>query len=306
MLSLAACDAGRLASHKGTRDMLKRRVGKISKAVFSLAWALHLAAIPISYSTNAYALNGDVKLPKPYVSRAIEAVLLPINDTVRKEFKLEPHAHGVLVLSVRPGGTGEKQGIKPGDVIAKIHGHKIHKPVDVDTVVYYWAKAGKSDFRFDCYRDGKSYNSNGTITLSTYETAIDVVTVATWTSWSVATAFSYSEFYSEYSQEMTTSYESSETTVEATTSSEEFTSEANSEATDESSDSTADATTDGASDQATEPSDQPEASGTDDNAPAAEDNSDDGNAADDSSGGGDDSGGGDNSGGGGDDGGDDN
>jgi hypothetical protein len=288
--------------------MIKRRVGKFSKAVFSLAWALHLAAIPISYSTNAFALSGDVKLPKPYVSRAIEAVLLPINDTVRKEFKLTPHAHGVLVLSVKPGGTGEKQGIKPGDVIAKIHGHKIHKPIDVDTVVYHWAKAGKSDFRFDCYRDGKSYNSNGTITLSTYETAIDVVTVATWTSWSVATAFSYSEFYSEYSQEMTASYESSETTVETTASSEEFTSEvtseASSEATDESSDSKADAT-DGASDSATEPSDQ--ASGTDDNdAPAAEDNSDggdDGDAADDSSAD-DSSGGGDD--GGGDDGGDDN
>ncbi|MER9136712.1 PDZ domain-containing protein [Mesorhizobium sp. M0830] len=280
--------------------MLKRRAGKFSKAVFSLAWALHLAAIPISYSTNAYALNGDVKLPKPYISRAIEAVLLPINGTVRKEFKLKPHAHGVLVLSVKPGGTGEKQGIKPGDVIAKVHGHKIYKPIDVDTVVYHWAKAGKSDFRFDCYRDGKSYNSNGTITLSSYETAVDVVTVATWTSWSVATAFSYSEFYSEYSQEMTATYESSETTVEATASSEEFTSEANSEATDESADSKADATTDGASDSATEPSDQAEASGTDDtDAPAAEDNSDggdDGDAADDSSGD-DDSGGGDDGGG---------
>jgi hypothetical protein len=270
------------------RFMLGRRGGKFSKAVFSLAWALHLAAIPISYSTNAYALKGDVKLPKPYVSRAIEAVLLPINGTVRKEFKLKPHARGVLVLSVKPDGTGEKQGIKPGDVITKVHGQNIHKPIDVDTVVYYWAKAGKSDFRFDCYRDGKSYNSTGTITLSTYETAIDVVTVATWTSWSVATAFSYSEFYSEYSQEMTASYELSETTVEATASSEEFTSEANSEATNESSDSKADATTDGASDQATEPSDQPDASAADDSdAPAAEDSSDggdDGNAADDSSG----------------------
>lgn len=267
--------------------MLQRRGGKFSKAVFSLAWALHLAAIPVSYSTSAYALKGDVKLPEPYISRAIEAVLLPINDTVRKEFKLEPHANGVLVLSVKPGGTGEKQGIEPGDVITKVHGHKIHKPIDVDTVVYYWAKAGKSDFRFDSYRDGKAYNSTGTITLSTYETVIDVVTVATWTSWSVATAFSYSEFYGEYSQEMTASYESSETTIEETASSEEFTAEAKSEATDESSDANADATTDGASDSATEPSDQPDAAGADDNdAPAAEDPSDAGDdGADDNSGG---------------------
>ena len=282
--------------------MLQRRGGKFSKAVFSLAWALHLAAIPVSYSTSAYALKGDVKLPAPYVSRAIEAVLLPIDDTVRKEFKLEPHAHGVLVLSVKPGGTGEKQGIKPGDVITKVHGHKIKEPIDVDTVVYYWAKAGKSDFRFDSYRDGKAYNPTGTITLSTYETVIDVVTVATWTSWSVATAFSYSEFYSEYSQEMTASYESSETTIEETASSEEFTAEANSEATDESSDTT----TDDASDSATEP----DASGTDDNdAPAAEDPADAGDDGADDNSGGDDSNSGDDGGsddGGSDDGGDDN
>jgi len=73
--------------------MLQRRGGKFSKAVFSLAWALHLAAIPVSYSTSAYALKGDVKLPEPYVSRAIEAVLLPggSGHLTRQHFSTRNH-----------------------------------------------------------------------------------------------------------------------------------------------------------------------------------------------------------------------
>lgn len=172
--------------------------------------------------THGFALGGDVKLPPPYVSRALDAVLLPIDAQVRKAFKLSPRDSGVLVLSVQPGGVADRQQIAAGDVIAQIRGKKIVKPIDVDTVVYYWIKKGDDGFLIDYYRNGAIRNTTTTITLELYMLAIDVAAIATWEFWSTETSFSYSEFYSEYSSEMTESYTSSETTVEETATSEDF------------------------------------------------------------------------------------
>ena len=46
-------------------------------------------------------------LPKPYVSRALKATVMPIDDAVRAQFKLAPTATGVIVVSTQPGGVAE-------------------------------------------------------------------------------------------------------------------------------------------------------------------------------------------------------
>ena len=234
-----------------------------AKVVFGLAAALHLAAMPFSYATRAGAA-ATIALPAPYVSRALDAVLLPIDENVRKLFKLDPKDMGVLVLAVEPEGVAASKGIVAGDVISQIKGKKIVNPIDVDTVVYYWITLGAFDFLVDYYHDGIIANATSYISRDLYDSVIDITTVSTWESWSVETSFSYSEFYSEYSEVMTSSYESAETTIESIATSDEFTSEINAESTDATEDTDGDGIPD-----ATDPDDDndgiPDADDKDDN-----------------------------------------
>ncbi|HVG46894.1 MAG TPA: hypothetical protein VM899_01960 [Rubellimicrobium sp.] len=166
----------------------------------------------------------DVTLPAPYVSRALDAVLLPIDAGVRSAFALGASDSGVLVLATEPGGVADANGILPGDVLSVIGGRKIAKPVDVDTIVYYWIEGGVTDFTWDIYRGGATVEVYTLISGESYWEVIDVTTVESW-SVSSESSFSYEEYYSEYSEEITESYESSETLIEETVTSEEFTSE---------------------------------------------------------------------------------
>jgi hypothetical protein len=166
----------------------------------------------------------DVTLPAPYVSRALDAVLLPIDAGVRDAFALSASDSGVLVLATEPGGVADANGILPGDVLSVIGGRKISKPIDVDTIVYYWIESGVTDFTWDVYRGGTSVEVYTLISEESYWEVIDVTTVETW-SISSESSFTYEEYWSEYSEEITESYESSETLIEETVTSEEFTSE---------------------------------------------------------------------------------
>lgn len=207
---------------------------KFAKVLVLTAAAAHLAATPLLYASPSYALAGDVSLPSPYVSRALGAVLIPIDDSVRSVFALAAEDQGVLVLATEPGGVADSQGIMAGDVIAQVRGHKITDPIELDEVVYYWITQGIFDFGFDYYRDGILTAADLQITLELYETAIDMASVSSWSSWSVETSFSYAEFYEEYSVEMSESYETSESVIEESVTSEEFTDELTTEeATDE-------------------------------------------------------------------------
>jgi len=206
---------------------------KFAKVLVLTAAAIHLAAAPIAYSTQSYALAGDVMLPAPYISRALGAVLLPIDDTVRSIFALAAADTGVLVIATEPGGVADSQGILPGDVISRVRGHAIVSPIDLDEVVYYWILQNDFDFGFDYYRDGVLAATLFTITLDLYESSFDMASVSSWSSWTTETSFSYEEFYEEYSVEMTESYESSESIIEETVSSEEYAAELTSEAAEE-------------------------------------------------------------------------
>jgi len=183
----------------------------------------------LSAAASVVALAGtpalaDIALPAPYVSRALDAVLLPIDAGVREAFALGASDSGVLVLATEPGGVADANGVLPGDVLTVIGGRKVRKPVDVDAIVYYWIVDGITDFTWDIYRGGDTVEVYTLISEESYWEVIDVTTVESW-SISSESSFTYEEYWSEYSEEITETYESSETLIEETVTSEEFSSE---------------------------------------------------------------------------------
>ena len=187
----------------------------------SLAFTMPMLGAPaLLMPTTASAAT----LPSPYVSRALDAVLIPVNADTIKAFGLGANDKGVLVLSTQPGGTADKAGILPGDVISTVHGKPVKDPISLDEIVYYWLTKDAYDFAFDGWRAGSAHSSSATVTMVSWAEVIEISAIASWTAYSYE-SFSYSEFYSEYSEEMTTSYEESTISIEATATSEEFTSE---------------------------------------------------------------------------------
>ena len=165
------------------------------------------------------------------MSRALDAVLLPIDSQVRKAFKLEKKDRGVLVLSVEPGGTADKRGIMPGDVLSAIKGHKIKKPIDVDIRRLLLGQEGtRYDFPINYYRNGvDSHGEPASSHFDDYSTAIDIAGIGSaGRRWSFATAFSYCGILQRVfvRREFSASYESSESLIVGDRrSSEEFAAE---------------------------------------------------------------------------------
>lgn len=211
--------------------LLKSAAVALSLALPVTGGAFFLAAPAMAATT----------LPAPYVSRALDAVLMPVDSSVITTFGLAAGTKGVLVIATDPTGLAAAAGIEPGDVIGYIKGQEVLTPVRLDEVVYYWIQKGSYDFDLAAYRAGAPLALVTTVTLEAWESVVDITTVSSWSSYSYE-SFSYSEYYSEYSEEITTSYESSETTIEESTTSEEFASDM--ETTDEGAEATDEAAAD--------------------------------------------------------------
>ena len=95
-------------------------------------------------------------LPKPHVSPALDAVLLPITAAVRKEFKLGEKAAGAVVVSVEPKGVAELYGLEPGDVITELNDKIIRRPVDIDSMIRYGLNDGRNFFFFEGTRKNRA------------------------------------------------------------------------------------------------------------------------------------------------------
>lgn len=132
-----------------------------------------LSAAPVSAEAKA-------SLPKPYVSRALDLVLLPVTDAVRKQFKLGKKAAGAVVASVEPGGTGEFHGIEPGDVISQVDGKLIRRPVDIDSMVRYGLKKGDAIFKLDGIRKNKRLRTWVDLSEEDYEKPVALDKVRAW------------------------------------------------------------------------------------------------------------------------------
>ena len=265
---------------------------KIFVATAAIALLLTHVAAPIAGFDPAFAAASAAAdgLPKPAISRALGALLLPINAQVIKKFKLDQSDRGLLVLSVKPNGAADKQGIEAGDILVEVLGRKVNKPIDVDIAVSRQLKAGNSNFKFDVERDGAMVVVATVITLEIYNETYSVSELSSWeTTTSFESSFSYSEYISEETQSIEETYTSEESVVEEAisheeTSSEETTSEEETSSDEASSEETTsdDSTADDAAADDSEAADD----NTADDTPEANDDSasDDDAAADDSGG----------------------
>ncbi len=147
------------------------------------------------------AVDDGPQMPPPYVSRALDAVLMPITGEVRRAWRLDPRACGVMVLSTQPGGIASRYGIRPGDVICRVRGQLIVRPVDLDTAIYFWVNRNVSDFEFDGYRGSAFFHPRASVTLSLFSAAVDLATVGRWSTMPAAPAqshWTYDSYYSHY------------------------------------------------------------------------------------------------------------
>jgi S1-C subfamily serine protease len=97
--------------------------------------------------TSATPAVAQTTLPAPYVSRALDALLLPIDDSVRDTFGLSADDTGVFILATAPDGLADAAGLEPGDVVDFVRGEAILSPADLDAVVWGWINQGISDFQ---------------------------------------------------------------------------------------------------------------------------------------------------------------
>ena len=160
-------------------------------------------------------------LPKPFVSRALDATLLELTPATRATFAIKPGVQGVLVLSTEPHGIAAKNGILPGDVITDIRGRRVFQPIDVDTHVLYYLKLGDTAFQFAGNRGGNGFSTAAQITLALFDALVDLATIGSWRSYSYG-SFSYFEYYEEYRVSIVKEYSYSETLIEQTVESSSF------------------------------------------------------------------------------------
>ncbi|MCX9146990.1 PDZ domain-containing protein [Erythrobacter sp. WG] len=182
----------------------------------------------------AAAQGAAASLPKPYVSRAVDATLMELTPAVRSQFGIKPNVRGVLVLSTDPTGIAAKNNILPGDVITDIRGRPVAKPIDVDTHVLYYLKKGDTAFQFTGNRGGNPWNTAAQITLALFDAVIDLATIGSWGYYDYG-GFSYTEYYTQYSSVIVEEYSYSETVITETVESSSFESTMTSEVTEESS-----------------------------------------------------------------------
>lgn len=189
---------------------------------------LALGAPMASIALAPPAAAQSAKLPKPYVSRAIDATLMELTPAVRSQFGIKPKVNGVLVISTDPKGVAAKNKIVPGDIITDVRGKRVLKPIDVDTHVLYFLKKGDSAFQFGGNRQNARFSTAAEITLALFDAVVDLATLGSWVAYSTPT-FSYASYYEEYSTVIVEEYSYSETIIEETITSESYVSEITSE-----------------------------------------------------------------------------
>ncbi|MER8818689.1 PDZ domain-containing protein [Mesorhizobium sp. M0991] len=256
-----------------------------------------VVSVAIPHTINvAYASKYD--LPKPYVSRALNAVLIPINHASRHRYQIPPKLRGVYVLAVAPHGVAARQGIRPGDVLATVRHQPISTPTDVDRLVWAALAVSATSFLFGVNRgtevaDVVEVNTN--ITVNNFNTNISVNNISQWTS--VDNHEEWTQIVDQYDDEMETSLEDTsyreddslpgDASPDANAPSADADDDSNDTSADTDGDSSDESTDDSSNDQddSSDQNDDEDSAGGDDdqNSTDTDDDSTDGDASDDSS-----------------------
>jgi len=107
-------------------------------------------AIPIDLALNVK----NQLLTKGKVSRSrIGVAVQEVNQKLATTFGLGT-PHGALISTVEPKGPGERAGLKPGDVITGVNGHRIDESYDLPTVIAEIPPGNEA--HVDIWRDHKA------------------------------------------------------------------------------------------------------------------------------------------------------
>jgi hypothetical protein len=132
----------------------------------------------------APALSAAVTdLPEPVLSRAIDAVLMPIDANARSYFELAEDDSGALVLAVAPGGVAELYGIMPGDMIVTVSDLSFAWPDEIDPIVWAFLNDRKFDFVWAISRNGADVTISFPLVLSHFQESYLVGDIPGWASW---------------------------------------------------------------------------------------------------------------------------
>ncbi|MER8609678.1 PDZ domain-containing protein [Mesorhizobium sp. M0923] len=184
-----------------------RLIMQFARALATSVKMTAVVSVAVPHTINvAHASKYD--LPKPYVSRALNAVLIPINHASRHRYQIPPKLRGVYVLAVAPHGVAARQGIRPGDVLATVRHQPISTPTDVDRLVWAALAVSATSFLFGVNRgtevaDVVEVNTN--ITVNNFNTNISVNNISQWTS--VDNHEEWTQIVDQYDDEMETSLE---------------------------------------------------------------------------------------------------
>src|SRR5690606_38871799 len=200
--------------------MQKSRMRIVLAVARSLASVSKLAVIAsLSIPPTVTVAYSRYDLPRPYVSRALDAVLVPINNASRLRYNIPRSMHGVYVLAVDPHGIAAHQGIRPGDVLSTVRDHPIYLPADVDSLVWAALAVSVTDFLFGVSRGGTIIDVNTNITVNNFNQTINVNNISNWTS--IENEQDWTQFVDQYNTDISnsitdTSYEdtASDTTVQ--------------------------------------------------------------------------------------------
>lgn len=164
------------------------------RALRHIAGAAAVAGALSALPNPALAKGG---LPDPYVSPALDAVLMPITPAVKQQFNLPKAATGVVVASVQPGGVGELYGFEPGEVISRIDNKLIRRPVDLDSIVGYGVDNGESLFVFDGLWKGRKQRTIAQIDGDGFRAPVSFERADSWPGYR-GRGFDYARWYSPY------------------------------------------------------------------------------------------------------------
>lgn len=160
-------------------------------------------------------------LPPPYVSRALDAILIEVNDVVRTRFHIDPAAHGAMVVSVAPGGTADKLHIRAGDVIGQLYGSAIEDPIMVDEIAGYWLKHGKSQIGIEWQSGSNTHHRPASMTEESFTSAVTMSSISSWSSFE-SSEFDYGEYVASEEAVMNDSLEQADSEIAAAEENDDF------------------------------------------------------------------------------------
>jgi hypothetical protein len=203
MIARDCCPAGkRREGCKVRKKQILRKSRLTMQFARALATTVKMTAVvstTVPQTINiAYANKFD--LPAPYVSRALDAVLIPINHASRHRYQIPPKLRGVYVLAVSPRGVAAREGTRPGDVLATVRHRPISTPADVDRLVWAALAGSATNFLFGVNRGPEVVEVNTNITVNNFNTNISINNISQWTS--VDNRQEWTQVVDEYDDEM--------------------------------------------------------------------------------------------------------